>query len=276
MTADARNDAQDAGRELIRRAFEQARAKGKDDWREMTTAVLKNRLLALTSGTFKEQDWGANSILEFAEEFPDIVAVDRSHPFPRVTYVEAKASSLSGRHDRGRRLRPDLWNALFDYSRGVPYVWRLPSGPAEARADMEETNDPVLPTLSEEELGDWRRAFAAAQTSDMGDDDRGRLEEWRRLGLPTKFLPSGLQGSWNLELRSRASDRLEGWFREHGLDLPPDLLIRPALQLHDPEADALRQLLHASIDRMTDDELRAVQLPAAVVLRVVEQRPARK
>ena len=44
----------------------------------MIVAVLKNRLLQLTNRTFREEDFGATSLVELMTRYRDLVAIDRS------------------------------------------------------------------------------------------------------------------------------------------------------------------------------------------------------
>jgi hypothetical protein len=64
------------GEELLMGAFEQARASGHPQWRQLRSAVLKNRLLSATGRTFDEARWGVEKFAEFLALFPDIVSVD--------------------------------------------------------------------------------------------------------------------------------------------------------------------------------------------------------
>src|SRR6266511_4011661 len=71
----------DEGKRLILAAFAAARDKGVPDWRRMTSAVLKNRLLALTNGQFDERRWNATSFRQFLAQYLDLLRIDSSrHP----------------------------------------------------------------------------------------------------------------------------------------------------------------------------------------------------
>ena len=65
-------------RALIRDAFEKAKASGSPDWHRMTVAVLKNRILDLTQGLFKESDHGATTFQDFVRQHGDILELDES------------------------------------------------------------------------------------------------------------------------------------------------------------------------------------------------------
>ncbi len=71
-------------RELIRAAFAKAQESGRPDWQRMTVAVLKNRILDLTEGTFRESDYdyGASTFQEFARNHGDILAFDDTRTPP--------------------------------------------------------------------------------------------------------------------------------------------------------------------------------------------------
>ena len=55
---------EDAGK-LIRQAFQRAKHAGKADWNEMTSAVLKSRMLDITGNNFNEADYGYFNFTEF-------------------------------------------------------------------------------------------------------------------------------------------------------------------------------------------------------------------
>jgi hypothetical protein len=80
-------------RKLIRAAFKMARDRGKPDWRRMTTAVLKNRMLLLSERSFHERTYGASTFLAFIPQFDDLVKLDNTTWPPTVEYVEDLSSS---------------------------------------------------------------------------------------------------------------------------------------------------------------------------------------
>jgi len=84
FTAGARHT---EGTDLILAAFAQARTSGREDWRQMTVAVLKNRILSLTNRTFDERRWGAASFREFVDQFDDVVSPDTSTRPPIVELI---------------------------------------------------------------------------------------------------------------------------------------------------------------------------------------------
>ena len=119
---------QDA-QQLIVRAYKEARHSGKPDWRRMTTAVLKNRLLDLTGRDFDETDYGASSFMGFVSRYPDMLQVDDSVFPPIVELYGMEADRLPSAGDEytptAYHIRSDLWQAALDYSSGMQYVWDL-------------------------------------------------------------------------------------------------------------------------------------------------------
>lgn len=79
-----REDAQD----LVIRAFELARQRGKADWRRMSTAVLKNRILQLTDHTFSERQFGADSFSSFLRLCSGVIRVDRNTRHPTIELLD--------------------------------------------------------------------------------------------------------------------------------------------------------------------------------------------
>lgn len=60
---------------LVLRAFADARAKRKRNWRRMELGVLKNRLLQRTHRGFRETDYGAKTLAELVAWFPEELAL---------------------------------------------------------------------------------------------------------------------------------------------------------------------------------------------------------
>src|SRR5947209_6134392 len=111
---------------LIESAFAAARSSGKNEWRRMTTAVLKNRLLQQTEHRFDERDFGFASLPEMLESFPDLVRLDFTTRPTTVEFVGDEVpdvpASSAGRSVRPR-IREDLWRSMLDYSAGHSWVW---------------------------------------------------------------------------------------------------------------------------------------------------------
>ena len=107
----------DDARDLIRQAFRQARDSGKGDWRRMTTAGLKSRILTLTNRRFEESAYGAASFAEFLSKYADIIAVDRTYSHPIVELNEEGSPALespeTGSPSGRGRIRSDLWRATL-------------------------------------------------------------------------------------------------------------------------------------------------------------------
>src|SRR5688500_10737704 len=105
-------------RQLLLEAFTMARASGKADWQRMTIAVLKNRILRLTHGTFRENDYGAKDFREFVGQAGDTVRLDDAQRPAIVELVENPSAatptvtSASESHSRVTSIRADLWQAV--------------------------------------------------------------------------------------------------------------------------------------------------------------------
>ena len=80
--------------QLISRAYQQARRSGKPDWHRMTAAVLKNRLLEITSREFNEARYDASNFMEFVSRYPELLSVDDSEFPPVVTLRGSEADRL--------------------------------------------------------------------------------------------------------------------------------------------------------------------------------------
>jgi hypothetical protein len=245
----------------------------------MTSAVLKNRLLALTNREFTEQRWGAATFRQFLSRYPDLVAIDASR-HPPIVELRDREREDSGTETAPAeraitaaiRIRPDLWRAVLDYSSGRVYVWDEDSLTAvPATAPAEETR-PVLPTVSEETYSSWRADFARESAPLVSPRHAATTDRWREEGLPTTQLPPALRGPWNAALKRHVLETLETWFAAHEIEPPDDLIEeeRPA-RAPSPTTESLRDLVLACVAVMTREELEALHLPAAAVLRADRQ-----
>ena len=247
---------------LIQRAFEMAREAGKPDWVTMTLPVLKNRLLSLTDGRFHESDYGARTVLDFAKTFPDVVSLDEFQSPPVVTLLSRPAAP-------GFRVRADLWRAVMDYSSERRYVWdRERQMVCEATEDWDQRHR--LPTITPHELREWREQFVSAHLTGSQAVEPRRAKLWIETG-PTRFLPRHLQGDWNRTLASRVEDRLRVWFRTLDLTPPHNLVEQPEEAVEDPGTAGLRAFVLRCVTSMTEEELKALDVPASALFRMHQQ-----
>ena len=75
-------------RELVERAFDAARDKGKPEWHRMHLAVLKNRLLLLSDREFDETQHGASNFRQFVADLNDLLRLDLDTTPPMVELRE--------------------------------------------------------------------------------------------------------------------------------------------------------------------------------------------
>lgn len=239
----------------------------------MTPAVLKNRILDLTNRTFDQSDWGASSLAEFLRQFDDVVApVPDSRP-PQVTLVQgdsppAPQTASAQLRDIGsrRRIRPDLWEAILDYSSGLRYFW---DGTRAVKATPEEEAPGMeLPTLDQSEFSQWRHDFVRRVSANRSAD-HARLTTWLAKDQPLVALPRPLRTSWVIELKTRVFARLEEWFESKGIAPPDDLLYdEEPDEGTSASVDPLRERVLAAVRGMSREELEALQLPATVLMRI--------
>lgn len=264
------SDADSRARHLIEQAFEDARRTGRPDWRTMTIAVLKNRILN-RNRSFQERDYGARTIAELVRRYPDLLLLDDSSVPPKVTLRTSSVSAPTATDVEHSRIRPDLWKAIVDYQSGLTYIWDGEAARSTEGLSAEEAaSQMVLPTLSVAELDAWRQEFRD-NVNDLIRDVPTAAEQTRRWienRLGTRYLPASLRSLWNQELKRRVIDRLTAWFAEHEVPAPPGLLqARPVARDQAVGADTLRQLILRCVQVMTENELRQVYLPPGAVLR---------
>jgi hypothetical protein len=262
-------------RELILAAFNQARESGKLDWSQMTIAVLKNRILSLTNGTFRESDYGANSFGELLNSQTNMLSIEWNGKVAVANLIESveklrlpteQSGMISGPPNRDNRILPDLWRAIVNFSSDVPYIWH--EGCAVQTSEPTTSQD-VLPTLTAAELRHWRQEFADSVLGNASTEDSERIVRWVDNPDSTSSLPSRSRKDWNAMLKHRIWDRLNEWFSSRD-DLPRDLLqlIAPRRDQFETNIDH-RQFLIRLISQMSAEELNQVQIPASVMFRIL-------
>jgi hypothetical protein len=260
-------------------AFAAARRRGRQDWQKMTVAVLKNRILDVDP-EFREEDWGARTMVDFAGEFADLVTLDRapkppivqlrdSHVSQVLDEVPSSAAPSAPGPSGDWRIRPDLWQAVTDYRSGCRYIWDGSTAVAiSAHADPDD-QDLQLPSVDRDELRGWRAEFIAEQG---GSELSTALANWVEMKLPGSALPGRLRVRWLIFRKRRIRDLLAKWFDEHGIEPPGDLV--ETARRHDggshAETEQLRALVVRSVNGMTRAELEALQLPSTALLRIVK------
>lgn len=261
----------DGLRDLVLRAFDMARRRNPDQWRTMTVAVLKNRLLQMTDRQFRETEYGARDMVELAGLLPELDVDTVARP-PAVTLQDSSVSEASSLSTRRVRIRPDLWNAVMDYASGRTWVWS--DGHAVAVGSDEVGDMPVLPTLTADEMRQWREGFVAEQSVEPNGQ---RLDDWAAGSGGTYQLPPHLRGRWNDQLKRGVVDRLDSWFESRAEPRPADVVVAANRYPAGDKAQAvrpsgLRTFVTGCVAVMTDNELAALGLPAAAVQRYLEYR----
>lgn len=252
-------------RDLIKKAFEAAGRQGHVAT-SMTTAVLKNRMLQLSDRTFDEGALGFDSFTEFLAGHADLVEVDSSTRPATVRLLgtpKSEDAAVVGPHST--RIRSDLWQAIMDYSSGTTYVWDAASGVARSRRDSDAEGS-VLPTSTASEIHDLRTRFQADHRVASTEPERILLASWADNDLSTGALPPRLRGPWNAAQKVLVKAKLHDWFAARGLPEPGNVeqqVERPVRRTSDDLRDWVQAVVHA----MTEDELRALQLPASATLR---------
>lgn len=287
MSDESQPDARSEAADLIRQAFDRARLSGKPDWQQMTTAVLNNRLLQITDGTFSVARYGARTVVEFAHMFPELLHVNE-HPTrgPAVLtlvdvdegHTASAAPSQSAELAARTQVREDLWRAVMDWNPNHSYILDPVTGRARRKLPEDGEGLEQLETVSKEVYLQWRRDFIEGMlAATTNPEEESALVQWRDHPGPSRNLPSHLQDKWMDLLRDRVAMHVAQWFENRGLPTPSDLTHpkgsgRPAPTASSVEAavsaQRLRDLVRRCVDNMSHEELRSLHLPADVVARV--------
>jgi len=221
----------------------------------MRIAVLKNRLLQMTGRQFDEGSHGASSFREFLGHYHHILRVDGAD-------VELTGQKKT---DARLRVRPDLWQAMMDFSSGRKYAWDHELGRARPAQDSDTL---FIPTISSEEMDTWRKEFASSHPDDA------RVQNWSAQGMGTKGLPGYLQGIWTGVVRDHVVDKLDAWLAANELyDVDPRMGPESDADVKGMEGGhALLELVLRCVAVMTPQELAALHLPPSAVLRAVGEK----
>ena len=286
----------DEFRALVRAAFEQALSGGKEHWDEMTTAVLKNRLLNLTQRQFSEARYGSPSFIHLVRRIPDLVdVIDDRPPFTlklKTPITEQSAPSpiadslprpidaamfaaLAEGDWRKVRIRDDLWNAVIDYASGNAYVLDPTTGIARPIEDT-DTDLPIVPTLSAKDMNEWRQAFVGSLPAPTSERFQEQLQHWLEGRGRQSDLPYALRRPWADFVKRNVGTRLIDWFKDQGEFPPNDMFVESDTRTLPPaegisevvRTRQLRDLIIRAVRRMTYEELTEISLPAHVFLRI--------
>lgn len=296
-----RPDAQlDEFRDLVRAAFEQAMNSGKVDWDEMTSAVLKNRLLSLTGRQFSQSRYGSPSFIHLVRRVPDLLEViDERPPFllklrtpiteqtplgpnpdtvPQPVDQELFAALNEGDWHR-IRIRDDLWQAIIDYRSNHTYILDPNTGLARPK-EPSDSELPEFPTASQEDLRQWRQQFVDSVTEQQKNRFNDELRSWLEGRGRQSDLPRPLRGLWAEYVKRKVVSILRDWFKAQ-IEFPPnDMIVRSEGQITERGAAIdevvrtrqLRDLIIRAIRTMSYDELAQIPLPASVLVRVSGSR----
>ena len=243
----------------------------------MTSAVLKNRLLALTNREFAEGRYGALNFTGFISMYPEMLRIDDSQFPPIVEFYDSQSDGQSSETGDPRqtayRIRSDLWQAVLDYSSGARYVWDEENG--VARPSLGSENYPAIDTVTSDLQREWRREFLDENKQSLGltNTEVQETEEWIKQHLGTSSLPARLVPRWNSFFRDNVLSFLRNWFSDASLQPPGDLVStchrQPANR--QSETKELREFVISAVRLMTDKELSELKLPSKVLLRVTKR-----
>lgn len=127
------------------------------------------------------------------------------------------ASHRLGQRNKKLAVPPALWEAIIDFRSGRKYVWdeQLQT----ARIALAHETSGFLPTLTQEELTEWRTDFASSHRRGLKQDELRSLLAWQSNGL-SRNLPLALQNPWKAQLVSRVVTRIEEHFATREIPSP--------------------------------------------------------
>lgn len=280
-------------RTLVLAAFQSARQKGKPEWKRMTLAVLKNRLLQMTDGEFHLDAYTVDTMAQWVAQVPDVVHFDAGPPShvwlsdAAVNELEVAAEgaptpSASDETDwKSIRIRQDLWNGILDFTSSSIYVWDPLEQIVRPKRVTDGSDVRDFPTLTVEELSSWRGAWVMEIEGDLGGIEKTELAQWANGPGRVIDLPPRLRGRYLEWFKRRITDRIEHWFSTNGLRVPLDVHVPVSARVggdgHSSIRDVvdeqrLRSQVIRAVGLMTFEELRGLQLPAGLITRLLDKR----
>ena len=260
----------------------------------MRIAVLKNRLLQITSGAFDQSRYGAGPFSTILALLPDLVAlssdqaglvelVARDRVESRAPAFETSPPIRTQAHvdplnqsERWRnvRIRDDLWNAILHWENAEQYVWDVEAEVARP-VQLTDSDSMKLPTLSRDAVQGWRNDFVYQRSSSESPQVRTALQSWADGPGAASALPKAYRGLWMEYLKSHVYALINDWFNAKALPLPEGLLLRSESRgVSDPTIQSvvktrrLRSLLVDALEEMTYEEMSELPLPAGILLRL--------
>jgi hypothetical protein len=262
---------------LVIQAFERAHQKGNASWEVMTLAVLKNRLLDITDRNFREADFGAPKLPDLVANL-DIVALEETGPGGSVRLLSPYREEIAaktvpgppGRNNSSGPIRSDLWKAVLDYSNAEAWRWNQNLGIAEPIVEGQKRyGDLILPTISPDQLKDWRRAFIDSKNE---QNTSTMIAAWVDSDLSSDVLPRPLRSQWFGFLKENVIRLLTEWFSDHSISLPVDLVgDRQRFRTRNQAPDDLREWIISCVKSMSPEELLTVQIPLAAIHRIMNR-----
>jgi len=282
-------------RSLVLAAFEKAKRSNKADWKRMTLAVLKNRLLQLSDRQFTLDRYAVESMPQLAAQIPDTLHLETGPPaFVRLSDEAAKeielrtdampTQSVVDAPDQGWksvRIRDDIWDGIVDFADSRIYVWDTVDGVVRGRRVTDDAGVIDFPTLTEEEMTDWRRQWVETLSGAAGVEEHVRLGEWAVGPGKTVDIPPRLRGSWIESLKKNVAKRADDWFTANNVATPADLLVPSEARVDHSGVSSIKEIveeqrLRSSVLRavsvMTVEELAALPIPAGVLNRLLDRR----
>jgi hypothetical protein len=263
-----------ATRTQVLEAYRQAFLAGKPEWYRMRTAVLKNRLLDVTRRTFDEKALGFATFRDFVESLEGLVRIDpETRPVLAELLddarVEIERSPTRRSIDSRVRVRPDLWDAVLDYTGATAWTWDPQERVATQTPDESDASALLMPTLAKEDLTQWRHEFLIERDGDPAVIQDSQVKRWAAGHGGSSALPPGLRREWFEVLKERVVDRLEAWFAEQQMPVPDDLLVDRRSDHSQPstEMDALREYVHTCVRLMSPEQLIGLPIPAEIAFR---------
>ena len=124
----------------------------------MDVGVLKNRILNVTNGGFRESDYGCTAFMEFVRSHSDFLELDETGWPPSVTLKGVHEATELASEPVRKQVRPDLWRAVMDFSGGRQYVWAVDEGVAKPVGDS-VADGPAMPTITVEQFTKWKKSI---------------------------------------------------------------------------------------------------------------------
>jgi len=237
----------------------------------MTSAVLKNRLLQISGGSFREAEWGYKSFADLLAnaDLSAVAEIDRTTSPTTIRLLSDQVGQVGEPDALGPNqvIRRDIWSAIFDQEAETTWYWdRRNQRPTTS---AEDESAPRLPRVDAVMLRTWRAQFV--QTLPQAAAESLTILSWMDDGKVGDNFPISVRHAWFAFLKKVVLDLLKSWLADNDLSSETPLIEPRKGGRLDGHSD-LRRFILSVVEHMTESELVDLKIPPLAAMRASDRR----